>query len=498
MITTTQTLPAQDTLLATAHASLLAPYDLDIDKLGPVFGALAEHRIDYADLYFQYTRSEGWSLEEGIVKSGSFNIEQGVGVRAISGEKTAFAYSDDISFNALQDAARATRAIGRAGQSRRIAVAGGAGGRRSAAAANPPVRLYQPVDPIASLPSQAKVGMLEKLEKLCRALDPRVTQVMANLGGEYEVVLVARSDGVIAADVRPLVRLSVQVIVEENGKRESGSAGGGGRTGYEYFTDALLHDLAGKAVHQAVTNLAAKAAPAGTMTVVLGPGWPGILLHEAIGHGLEGDFNRKGSSAFSGRIGERVAAPGVTVVDDGTLPARRGSLTIDDEGNPTQRTVLIEDGVLRGYIQDSLNARLMKMPVTGNGRRESFAHVTMPRMTNTYMLGGSRDPQEIVRSVKKGLYAVNFGGGQVDITNGKFVFSASEAYLIENGRVTHPVKGATLIGNGPDALTRVKMIGNDMQLDPGVGTCGKDGQSVPVGVGQPTLRIDGLTVGGTA
>ncbi len=484
---------AAGNLLDTARASLLAPYDLDLARLGSVFGALAEHRIDYADLYFQYTRSEGWNLEEGIVKSGSFNIEQGVGVRAISGEKTAFAYSDDISFNALQDAARATRAIGRAGQARRINVAGGAGARRRA-----PASLYRPLDPIASLSSETKVGMLEKLEQMCRKLDPRVTQVMANLGGEYEVVLVARSDGVTAADVRPLVRLSVQVIVEENGKRESGSSGGGGRTGYEYFTDDLLLDYAQRAVHQAVTNLGAKAAPAGTMTVVLGPGWPGILLHEAIGHGLEGDFNRKGSSAFSGRIGERVAAPGVTVVDDGTIAGRRGSLSIDDEGNPSQRTVLIEDGVLRGYIQDSLNARLMKMPVTGNGRRESFAHTVMPRMTNTYMLGGSHDPAEIVRSVKKGLYAVNFGGGQVDITNGKFVFSASEAYMIENGKVTYPVKGATLIGNGPDALTRVKMIGNDMQLDSGVGTCGKDGQSVPVGVGQPTLRIDGLTVGGTA
>ncbi len=478
----------QDSHLATAQAALLAPYDLDLAKLGPVFGTLAEHRIDYADLYFQYTRSEGWSLEEGIVKSGSFNIEQGVGVRAIAGEKTAFAYSDDISFTALQDAARATRAIGRSGSAKSAKVA-----KRSAAP-----QLYQPLDPIGSLSSQAKVGLLEKLEQLCRKVDPRVTQVMASLGGEYEVVLVVRSDGVVAADVRPLVRLSVQVIVEENGKRESGSAGGGGRTGYEYFSDELLRDYAAKAVHQAVTNLAAKAAPAGTMTVVLGPGWPGILLHEAIGHGLEGDFNRKGSSAFSGRIGERVAAPGVTVVDDGTIANRRGSLSVDDEGNPTQRTVLIEDGVLRGYIQDSLNARLMKMPVTGNGRRESFAHVTMPRMTNTYMLGGSHDPAEIVRSVKKGLYAVNFGGGQVDITNGKFVFSASEAYMIENGKVTYPVKGATLIGNGPDALTRVKMIGNDMQLDSGVGTCGKDGQSVPVGVGQPTLRIDGLTVGGTA
>ena len=482
----------QSSLLATAHASLLAPYDLDAARLAPVFGALSEHRIDYADLYFQYTRSEGWSLEEGIVKSGSFSIDQGVGVRAVAGEKTAFAYSDDISFDALSDAARATRAIARAGQMRRARV------KRSTPVAGSAAALYQAVDPIATLPSQAKVGMLEKLDQLCRKRDPRVTQVMASLGGEYEVVLVARADGHVAADVRPLVRLSVQVIVEEGGRRESGAAGGGGRTGYEYFSDALLQEYAQQAVHQAVTNLAAKPAPAGTMTVVLGPGWPGILLHEAIGHGLEGDFNRKGSSAFAGRIGQRVAAPGVTVVDDGTLPGRRGSLSVDDEGNPTQRTVLIEDGVLRGYIQDSLNARLMKMPVTGNGRRESFAHMTMPRMTNTYMLGGNSAPEEIVRSVKKGLYAVNFGGGQVDITSGKFVFSASEAYLIENGRITHPVKGATLIGNGPDALTRVKMIGNDMRLDSGIGTCGKEGQSVPVGVGQPTLRIDGLTVGGTA
>ena len=340
--------------------------------------------------------------------------------------------------------------------------------------------------------------MLEKLERMCRAQDARVAQVMAHLGGEYEVVLIARSDGLLAADVRPLVRLSVQVIAEQDGRRESGSAGGGGRTDYSHFTDAVLEEYAQQAVHQALVNLEAGPAPAGTMTVVLGPGWPGILLHEAIGHGLEGDFNRKGSSAFAGRLGERVAAPGVTVIDDGTLPHRRGSLTVDDEGNPTQRTVLIEDGVLRGYMQDSLNARLMHMPVTGNGRRESFAHLTLPRMTNTIMLGGAHDPQEILRSVKKGLYAVNFGGGQVDITNGKFVFSAAESYLIEDGRVTRPVKGATLIGNGPDALTRVSMIGNDLKLDSGVGTCGKEGQSVPVGVGQPTLRIDGLTVGGTA
>ena len=475
-------------ILETAKTTLLAPFELESGKLERVFGTLAARKVDYADLYFQYSRFEGWSLEEGIVKSGSFNIEQGVGVRAISGEKTAFAYSDEISFNALQDAARATRAIAAAGQIRRIK-----SNQKSL-----PVPLYRAIDPTASLDSADKVALLEKLERKCRALDPRVTQVMASLGGEYEVVLIARADGSIAADVRPLVRLSVQVIAEQNGRREAGSAGGGGRGDYSHFTEARLDEYARHAVSQALTNLEARPAPAGTMTVVLGPGWPGVLLHEAVGHGLEGDFNRKGSSAFAGRMGQRVAAPGVTVVDDGTLPGRRGSLTVDDEGNPTRRTVLIEDGVLRGYMQDSLNARLMKMPLTGNARRESFAHVTLPRMTNTYMLAGSHDPKEIIASVKKGLYATNFGGGQVDITNGKFVFSAAEAYLIEDGKVTHPVKGATLIGNGPDALTRVSMIGNDLALDPGIGTCGKEGQSVPVGVGQPTLKIDGLTVGGTA
>ena len=477
-----------DNLLATADACLLAPYDLQSRRLDDVFGALAAPRMDHADLYFQYTRSEGWSLEEGIVKAGSFAIEQGVGVRAMSGERTAFAYSDEISFNALQDAARATRAIARQGGGRAARIA-----RRTTSP-----RRYQPLDPLASLDSGAKVALLEKLERLCRARDPRVGQVMAQLGAEYEVVLIARADGLRVADVRPLVRLSVQVIAEQHGRRESGSAGGGGRTGYAMFTDAALEEYARQAVDQALVNLEARPAPAGTMTVVLGPGWPGILLHEAIGHGLEGDFNRKGSSAFSGRMGERVAAPGVTVVDDGTIPDRRGSLTVDDEGNPTQRTVLIEDGVLRGLLQDSLNARLMKMPLTGNGRRESYAHLTLPRMTNTFMVGGAHDPGEIIRSVKKGLYAVNFGGGQVDITSGKFVFSAAESYLIEDGKVTAPVKGATLIGNGPDVLTRVAMVGNDFKLDPGIGTCGKEGQSVPVGVGQPTLRIDGLTVGGTA
>jgi TldD protein len=475
-------------ILETAKATLLAPFDLETAKLERVFGTLFGRRVDYADLYFQYSRFEGWSLEEGIVKSGSFNIEQGVGVRAVSGEKTALAYSDQISFNALEDAAKATRAIASAGQSKRI----------KSTLSHAPVPLYAAIDPIASLNSESKVTLLERLERKCRALDPRITQVMASLGGEYEVVLIARADGGIAGDVRPLVRLSVQVIAEQGGRRESGSSGGGGRGDYSHFTDAVLDSYARQAVTQALTNLESRPAPAGTMTVVLGPGWPGVLLHEAVGHGLEGDFNRKGSSAFSGRLGQRVASPGVTVVDDGTMPGRRGSLTVDDEGNPTRRNVLIEDGVLRGYMQDSLNARLMKMPLTGNARRESFAHMTMPRMTNTYMLAGSHDPAEIIRSVPRGLYATNFGGGQVDITNGKFVFSAAEAFMIEDGKVTYPVKGATLIGNGPDALTRVTMIGNDLALDSGIGTCGKEGQSVPVGVGQPTLRIDGLTVGGTA
>ena len=470
-----------------ASATLLAPHALDEGRLQAVFGQMMAHRVDYADLYFQYSRSESWSLEEGIVKSGSFNIDQGVGVRAVSGEKTAFAYSDDISFNALQSAAQATRAIARQGGEGRTGIAR-QGELRT---------LYAPQDPLASLGAPEKVALLERLERIARRIDPRVTQVMAALAGEYEVVMVARSDGMQAADVRPLVRLSLQVIVEADGRREQGSAGGGGRFDYGHFTEDVLNDYAQKAVHQALTNLEARPAPAGTMTVVLGPGWPGILLHEAVGHGLEGDFNRKGTSAFSGRVGERVAAPGVTVVDDGTIANRRGSLNVDDEGNPTQHNILIEDGVLRGYIQDSLNARLMGVAPTGNGRRESYAHVPMPRMTNTYMLNGNRDPAEIIASVDRGLYAVNFGGGQVDITSGKFVFSASEAFMIENGKLTYPVKGATLIGNGPDALTRVSMIGNDMRLDPGVGTCGKEGQSVPVGVGQPTLRIDGLTVGGT-
>ncbi|TCS38668.1 microcin-processing peptidase 2 [Paucimonas lemoignei] len=476
--------------LATARDILLTPFGLDESKLLTALGTMFTHKVDYADLYFQFTKNEGWSLEEGIVKTGSFSIDQGVGVRAVSGDKTAFSYSDEISERALNEAAAATRTIARQGAGKiQVAQAIQPGGGRN---------LYLPNDPLVSLDATQKVKLLEKVERIARARDPRVVQVMAGLAGEYDVVLVVRSDGVLAADIRPLVRLSVTVIAEQDGRREVGSSGGGGRYRYDYFTDELLEKYATEAVNSALVNLDARPAPAGPMTVVLGNGWPGVLLHEAIGHGLEGDFNRKGSSTFSGRIGERVAAKGVTVVDDGTLADRRGSLNMDDEGNPTQCTTLIEDGILKGYIQDTLNARLMKMAITGNARRESFAHLPMPRMTNTYMLAGDKDPAEIIASVKNGLYAVNFGGGQVDITNGKFVFSASEAYMIEDGKVTYPVKGATLIGNGPEVLNRVSMIGNDMKLDPGIGVCGKEGQSVPVGVGQPTMRIDGMTVGGTA
>ncbi|MDB5742874.1 MAG: hypothetical protein JWR68_1189 [Polaromonas sp.] len=476
--------------LLIAQKLLLAPFGLNEAALSRALGEITSYGVDDADLYFQYTRSEGWSLEEGIVKTGSFNIDQGVGVRAVSGEKTAFAYSDDISEASLLDAARTVRSISAASQSVRVKTPA----RKVASSRS----LYRDLDPIATLGSTAKVKLLEKVEKLAKAKDPRIVQVMAGLASEYDVVMVARADGTLAADVRPLVRLSVTVIAEQKGRREVGSGGGGGRFGLAYFDDAQIGQYVDAAVNAALTNLDARPAPAGQMTVVLGSGWPGILLHEAIGHGLEGDFNRKGSSAFSGRIGERVAAKGVTVLDDGTIADRRGSLNVDDEGNASQRNVLIEDGILKGYIQDSMNARLMNVKPTGNGRRESYAHVPMPRMTNTYMLGGDRQPDEIIASIKKGLYASNFAGGQVDITSGKFVFSASEAFWVENGKILYPVKGATIVGNGPDALTRVTMIGNDMQLDSGVGTCGKEGQSVPVGVGQPTLRIDGLTVGGTA
>ena len=486
--------------LSIAKEALLTPHGLDESLLVRTLGSIFKERVDYADLYFQTTRSEAWSLEEGIVKSGSFSIDQGVGVRAIAGERTAFAYSDDLSPDALAQAAAATRVIGANGGGK-VKIAGRAPKRIVPATALRGVSgrdLYLPQDPLDSLDATAKVQLLERVEKMARSRDPRIKQVMAGLAGEYDIVMVARSDGVMAADIRPLVRVSITVIAEQNGRREVGSGGGGGRYDYHYFTDELLSSYVDDAVRSALVNLEARPAPAGNMTVVLGPGWPGVLLHEAIGHGLEGDFNRKGSSAFSGMIGERVAAKGVTIVDDGTLPNRRGSLNIDDEGNPTQCTTLIEDGILQGYIQDSLNARLMGMPVTGNARRESYAALPMPRMTNTYMLNGDKDPEEILKSVKNGLYAVNFGGGQVDITNGKFVFSASEAYMIEDGKITYPVKGATLVGSGPESLKYISMIGNDLSLDRGVGVCGKDGQSVPVGVGQPTLRIDRMTVGGTA
>jgi TldD protein len=474
--------------LEVARELILAPGGLDDRRLDRVFGEVLSHSVDFADLYFQHSQQESWSLEDGIVKDGSASIEQGVGVRALAGEKTGFAYSDEIVLPALEEASRAARAIAVHGGQRALSPWRAQHGHA----------LYTPADPVASLTAADKVAWLERVDREARRLDPRIVHVNASVVAVHEVVLIATSDGQLAADVRPLVRFNVSVLVEQNGRREQGYAGAGGRYSLAELVggDRPLA-LAREAVRQALVNLEAVPAPAGAMTVVLAPGWPGILLHEAIGHGLEGDFNRKGTSAFANRIGERVAAAECTVVDDGTLAARRGSLNIDDEGTPTQCTTLIENGVLRGYMHDRLNARLMGARPTGNGRRESFAHITLPRMTNTYMRAGPHDPAEILRSVQRGIYAVNFGGGQVDITSGKFVFSASEAYAIENGRLGAPLKGATLIGNGPDVLTRVTMVGNDLKLDDGVGTCGKDGQSVPVGVGQPTLKIESLTVGGT-
>jgi len=474
-------LPATDAL-GVARELILRPGGLDDSRLDQVFGEVLRHRVDFADLYFQIAREESWALEDGIVKDGSASIEQGVGVRALAGEKTGFAYSDEIIWPALEEASRAARAIALKGGDRAVQAWHSQAGHQ----------LYLPVDPAAALIDEQKVAWLERVDRETRRIDPRIVQVMASIATVHEVVLIATSEGELAADIRPLVRFNVSVIVEQDGRREQGYAGAGGR----YSLADLVSDdrplaLGREAARQALVNLAAVPAPAGSTTVVLGPGWPGVLLHEAIGHGLEGDFNRKGTSAFANRIGERVATAGCTVVDDGTLSRRRGSLNIDDEGTATQCTTLIEDGVLVGYLQDRMNARLM------GTRRESFAHMTLPRMTNTYMRGGAYAPEEIIRSVARGIYAVNFGGGQVDITSGKFVFSASEAYAIENGRLGAPLKGATLIGNGPDVLTRVTMVGNDLKLDDGVGTCGKEGQSVPVGVGQPTVRIDGLTVGGT-
>ena len=474
--------------LKTAEQQLLAPGGLDQGDLVKVLNHLMGPAVDAGDLYFQSVSHEVWALEDGLVRTASHGLEQGVGIRAISGEKTGFAYADEIIMPSLMQASSAARAIARQGSQGSVQA-----WRRQDAEA-----LYLPEDPLESMTADKKVDLLRQVDAYTRSLDPRVSQVMVNLAATHDTILVAAADGELAADVRPLVRLSVTVIAEQGERREQGSDGGGGRFNYaELVRDNSWQKFAGEAVRQALVNLEAEDAPAGTMPVVLGPGWPGILLHEAVGHGLEGDFNRKGTSAFSGRIGEQVAAPGVTIVDDGTLPARRGSLTVDDEGTATEKTVLIENGKLRTYMQDKLNAKLMNMRPTGNGRRESFAHLPMPRMTNTYMLPGEHESEEIIRSVKKGLYAVNFAGGQVDITSGRFVFSASEAYLIENGRITRPVRGATLIGNGPDAMTRVSMVGNDLQLDAGIGVCGKDGQSVPVGVGQPTLKLDELTVGGT-
>jgi len=472
-----------------ARRVLLEPGGVDDGALQRTLDRIMGRAVDRADLYFQTVRHESWSLEDGMVREGSHGIDQGVGARAVAGEKTGFAYSDEIVAPALERAAEAARAIARSGGE----------GRIQAWRSVPGHDLYLPDDPLASLPAADKVALLRHVDQVARSADARVSQVFVSLAGVHEVILVVDTEGTLAADVRPLVRLNVTVIAEQGGRREQGSAGGGGRFGYGWFLeDDRAGGFAREAVRQALVNLEAGEAPAGTMDVVLGPGWPGVLLHEAVGHGLEGDFNRKGSSAFAGRLGERVASPLCTVVDDGTLAQRRGSLNVDDEGVPTSRTVLIEKGVLKGYMQDRLNARLMGMAPTGNGRRESYAHLPMPRMTNTFMLPGAHDPQEIIASVERGLYAVNFGGGQVDITSGKFVFSACEAYLIENGRVTRPVRGATLVGNGPDVLTRVTMVGNDLELDTGIGTCGKEGQSVPVGVGQPTLKVEGLTVGGTA
>lgn len=475
-------------VLELARQSILVPSGLQEQDIDRVMSSLLTASVDAADIYFQSGRYESWVLEDGIIKEGSHNIEQGAGVRVVSGEKTGFAYSDRIELSSLLEAANSVKAVVRQGQDASHAL--------TSQSQYP--QLYSPINPLLSLADQEKIDLLRKIDEATRKLDSRIEQVIVSLVGVHDHILVASQDGSLAADVRPLVRLNVTVIVEQDGRREQGSMGGGSRSDYSFFLDqdrALSYGQ--EAVRQALVNLEAVPAPAGNMTVVLGPGWPGILLHEAIGHGLEGDFNRKGTSAFSGKVGERVASDLCTVVDDGTLPERRGSLSIDDEGTPTENTVLIEKGILKGYMQDKMNARLMGVKPTGNGRRESYAHLPMPRMTNTYMLAGPHDPDEIIRSVEKGLYAKNFGGGQVDITSGKFVFSASEAYLIENGKITRPVKGATLIGNGPDVLTRVSMVGTDLELDSGVGTCGKEGQSVPVGVGQPTLKIDGLTVGGT-
>ena len=472
----------------TVRHNLLEANHLSPELLARSLSIIGGRKVDYADIYCQHTAFESWHLEEGIVKSGSFQIEQGVGVRAVSGEKTAFAYADSLCIDSINRSAHAVRVIGAGGGEQHICVPAVKHGKQ----------VHSGFDPIASLDSAAKVALLNKVETLAKAADPRIVQVMAGLTCEYDMIYIARLDGRHAADIRPMVRLNVTVIAKQGDRREQGGAGGGGRYDLAYFDETLVRQFVDSAVKQALINLESRPAPAGEMTVVLGNGWPGVLLHEAVGHGLEGDFNRKETSVFSGRIGERVAAKGVTVVDQGDIADRRGSLNIDDEGNETRRTVLIEDGILVGYMQDETNARLMGTQSTGNGRRESYASAPMPRMTNTFMENGGYEPDEIIASIDKGIYAVNFGGGQVDITSGKFVFSASEAWWVEGGKLQYPVKGATIIGNGPEVLKHVSMIGNDTALDSGVGVCGKDGQSVPVGVGQPTLRIDaGLTVGGS-
>jgi TldD protein len=488
MATPSQPAVAAADSFAIARELLLEGAGLELAALDRALSAAMVRKLDYVDLYLQLTRYETWTVEDGIVKEGAYSVDQGIGVRAISGERTGFAYSDELDEASLTDAVVAARGIARAG--------GGSQKIIARAASHRP--LYPSGDPLRSMTDGDKVALLAELDARVRAMDKRVAQVIGSLSGVYEVVLVLATDGTLAADVRPLVRLNVSVIMEKDGRREQGYAGGGGRGDYHLVTgNGRPLEIAAEAVRTAAVNMSAVPSPAGTMPVVLGSGWPGILLHEAIGHGLEGDFNRKGTSAFAGRIGERVASDQCTVVDDGTLVGRRGSLTVDDEGTPTACNTLIESGILKGYMFDKMNARLMGVKSTGNGRRESFAHTPMPRMTNTYMLPGKYDPDEIIASVDKGIYAPNFGGGQVDITSGKFVFSASEAYLIENGKKTVPIKGAMLIGSGPEVLTRVSMVGNDLTLDAGLGTCGKDGQSVPVGVGQPTIRIDSLTVGGT-
>ncbi|MCG8156085.1 metalloprotease TldD [Brenneria goodwinii] len=479
--------------LSFVSEQLLTANKLSLQDLSSVLEVLNERRLDYADLYFQSSYHESWVLEDRIIKDGSYNIDQGVGIRAINGEKTGFAYADQLTLNALHQSAQAARSIVRE-QGNGVAHTLGEVPHRA---------LYSPLNPLDSLSREDKIALLQRADTVARAADARVQEVTASLSGVYELVLVAATDGTLAADVRPLVRLSISVLVEADGKRERGSSGGGARGGYDYFWETTggetrVDAWAKEAVRMALVNLSAVAAPAGSMPVVLGAGWPGVLLHEAVGHGLEGDFNRRGTSVFSGQIGELVASEICTVVDDGTLDGRRGSLAMDDEGVPGQYNVLIENGILKGYMQDKLNARLMGVSPTGNGRRESYAHLPMPRMTNTYMLDGKSTPEEIIASVDYGLYAPNFGGGQVDITSGKFVFSTSEAYLIEKGRITSPVKGATLIGSGIEAMQQISMVGNDLALDKGVGVCGKEGQSLPVGVGQPTLKLDNLTVGGTA